>query len=59
MKFEGFNMNKQTDRQRGDIALIIIIVFGLLIGFLIKRVQIGLLIGITLGLLASVLIKRR
>ncbi|HLF47249.1 MAG TPA: hypothetical protein VI548_12535 [Chitinophagaceae bacterium] len=52
-------MSTQQNRGRSDIALVVTIVLGLLIGFLIKRVHIGLLIGIGLGLITSVLLKRR
>jgi hypothetical protein len=40
--------NKQQIR-RGEMAFIIAIVLGLVIGVLIKRVRIGILIGMVLG----------
>jgi len=46
-----------TDRR--NISLGVIIIIGLVIGFLIKRVQVGLLIGLVLGLLAVGLSSRR
>ena len=46
-----------TDRR--NISLGVIIIIGLVIGFLIKRVQVGLLIGLVLGLLAVGLSTRR
>ncbi len=52
-------MSSSPDKRRNDIALVVTIVLGLLIGFLIKRVHIGLLIGIALGLMTSVFLKRR
>ena len=39
-------MSSSPDKRRNDIALVVTIVAGLLIGFLIKKVHIGLLIGI-------------
>ena len=44
---------------RGNIAFVFLVVLGLLIGFLIKRVHIGLLLGLGMGLLASGLMRRR
>ncbi len=41
----------KPDTKRGEVAFIFTIVFGLLLGFLIKRVKIGIIIGIVLGLL--------
>jgi len=52
-------MNSQPDRNRGNIALVLIIVMGLVIGFLIKKVHIGLLIGIVLGLLSTIFVRKR
>jgi hypothetical protein len=43
--------NSSGDRR--NIAAVAAIVLGLLIGFFIKRVQIGLLIGLAIGLLAA------
>lgn len=44
---------KKADTKRGNIAFVFLIIVGLVIGFLIKRVHIGLLIGLALGLMAS------
>ncbi len=52
-------MSTQTNKGRGDIALVISIILGLALGFLIKRVSIGLLIGLAIGMIASVFLKRR
>ena len=52
-------MERKPDEKRGGIAFIFLIVIGLVIGFLIKRVHYGLLIGLTLGLLASGILRRR
>ena len=40
-------------QQRRKISFTMLIIIGLVIGFLIKRVALGLVIGIVLGLLAS------
>ncbi len=40
-------------QQRRKIGFTTLIIIGLIIGFLIKRVALGLVIGIVLGLLAS------
>ena len=42
------NDNKQQIR-RGEMAFIVAIVLGLVIGVLIKRVRVGILIGMILG----------
>lgn len=47
-------MSGKPDQKRGGIAFFFIIILGLVIGFLIKRVHIGLLIGLVLGLLDQV-----
>ena len=52
-------MSDKPDQKRGGIAFFVIIILGLVIGFLIKRVHIGLLIGLVMGLLASGLMRRR
>lgn len=53
-------MNKQEqNRPRLNIAAGLCIAVGLIIGILIKRVQVGLLIGLGLGLLGGMLIRRR
>jgi uncharacterized membrane protein (UPF0136 family) len=50
---------QKPDETRGSVALIFIIVIGLIIGYFIKRVQVGLIIGLALGLLGSGLWRRR
>jgi hypothetical protein len=44
---------RQPDKMRGNMAFVIAIVLGYLIGILIKRVHIGLILGLAIGLLAS------
>ncbi|WP_255551661.1 hypothetical protein [Aridibaculum aurantiacum] len=39
--------------------MVILILFGLALGFLLKRVGLGLLIGVVLGLLASGMMDKR
>lgn len=43
--------NKHEPRRR--ISFVIVIIIGLVLGLLIKRVALGLVIGIVLGMLAS------
>lgn len=52
-------MAVKPDEKRGGIAFIFLIVVGLVIGFLIKRVHVGLLIGLALGLFASGILRKR
>lgn len=52
-------MAVKPDEKRGGIAFAFIIVVGLVIGFLIKRVHVGLLMGLVLGLLASGMLRKR
>jgi uncharacterized membrane protein (UPF0136 family) len=52
-------MAVKPDEKRGGIAFAFIIVIGLVIGFLIKRVHVGLLMGLVLGLLASGMLRKR
>lgn len=49
----------KADNKRGNIAFIFVILLGYLIGFAIKRVQLGLVLGLALGLLASGLLRNR
>jgi hypothetical protein len=50
---------KKPDDTRGNIAFAFVILLGLAIGFLIKRVHIGLVIGLTLGFFASGIFRKR
>ena len=52
-------MAVQPDNKRGNIAFIFIVLLGYLLGFLIKRVQVGLIIGLAIGLFATVLTRKR
>lgn len=52
-------MADKPNATRGNIAFVFLIIVGLVIGFLIKRVHVGLLIGLALGLLSSGLLRRR
>lgn len=51
--------SRKPDEKRGGIAFIFLLIIGLGIGFLIKRVHVGLLIGLALGLLASGILRKR
>lgn len=42
---------KKPDARRGEMAFVVAIVLGLLLGIFIKRIRVGLVIGIGLGLL--------
>ncbi|MFN2456723.1 MAG: hypothetical protein ABR502_00840 [Chitinophagaceae bacterium] len=52
-------MAQQPNQQRGLIVFIFLIIVGLVIGFIIKRVHIGLIIGLALGFLSSGLLRRK
>lgn len=52
-------MAVKPNEKRGGIAFAFLIVLGLVIGFLIKRVHVGLLIGLALGLFASGILRKR
>ena len=52
-------MQRQPDQKRGNIAFVFLILVGLAIGFLLKRVHVGLLIGLALGFLASGILRKR
>lgn len=49
----------KPDRRRGNITFLFVVLLGYLIGFAIKRVQLGLVLGLALGLLASGIVRRR
>jgi hypothetical protein len=51
-------MPRKPDQRRGTIAFIFIVLLGYLLGFLIKRVQLGLILGLAVGLMATVLVRR-
>jgi hypothetical protein len=42
---------KKPDARRGEMAFMVAIVLGVLLGVFIKRIRVGLMIGIALGLL--------
>lgn len=50
---------RKPDERRGSIAFAFLVILGLVIGFLIKRVHVGLLIGLAMGLLASGILRKR
>lgn len=52
-------MERKPNEKRGQVTFAFMIILGLLIGFLIKRVHYGLVIGLAIGLLASGTLKRR
>lgn len=45
-------------QQRRKVSMVILIIIGLILGFLMKRVGLGLLIGVVLGLLASGMMEK-
>ena len=49
----------KPDQKRANIAFFAIVAAGYILGFLIKKVQIGLIIGLVLGLMASLMIRSR
>lgn len=51
-------MNNPSKGRR-DVSIAVVVIIGLIIGFLIKRVHVGLLIGVVLGLLAAGLLSNR
>jgi hypothetical protein len=40
---------RKPDAKRGDMAFIIAIILGLVVGVLIKRVRLGILLGLVIG----------
>jgi uncharacterized membrane protein (UPF0136 family) len=52
-------MEAKPDRRRGNLAFILIVLAGYLLGFFLKRVQLGLIIGLALGLMATMLPRKR
>lgn len=42
---------RKPDAKRGELAFIVAIILGLLVGLFIKRIRVGLVIGVVLGLL--------
>lgn len=50
---------KKPDDTRGAVAFGFVILLGLVIGVLIKRVTVGIVIGLAIGLLASGTLRRR
>jgi hypothetical protein len=42
---------KKPDARRGEMAFLVAIVLGVLLGVFIKRIRVGLMIGIALGML--------
>jgi hypothetical protein len=54
-------MAPKPDAKRGRIAFIFIVLLGYILGFFLKRVQLGLILGLAIGLLATGLVagKRR
>lgn len=52
-------MARKPDQRRGTFAFVFIVLLGYLLGFMIKRVQLGLILGLAIGLLATVLVRRR
>ncbi|MBD0377890.1 MAG: hypothetical protein ICV51_19965 [Flavisolibacter sp.] len=50
---------RKPDAKRANIAFVFLIIVGLVIGFLIRRVHIGLLIGLAMGLMAAGVWRKR
>lgn len=44
------NRDRRPSQGRGEMAILVAVVLGILLGTLIKRVRIGLLLGLGLGL---------
>jgi F0F1-type ATP synthase assembly protein I len=53
------NSNQQADVTRRNIAGVVAIILGLLIGIFIKKVKVGLIIGLVLGFIAYSLLRRK
>jgi hypothetical protein len=43
------SIQRKPDAKRGDMAFIIAIILGLVVGVLIKRVRLGILLGLIIG----------
>ena len=52
-------MAATPDKKRGRVAFIFIVLLGYILGFFLKRVQLGLILGLAIGLLATVLVRKR
>jgi F0F1-type ATP synthase assembly protein I len=52
-------MARKPDNTRATISFVFVILLGLAIGFIIKKVHIGLIIGLVIGLFASGFMRRR
>lgn len=50
---------KKPDSTRGTISFVLVVILGLVLGFMIKRVTLGLCLGLILGFMGSTLLKRR
>jgi hypothetical protein len=52
-------MERKPDRKRARVTFIFIVLLGYILGFFLKRVQLGLILGLAIGLLATVFTGRR
>jgi uncharacterized membrane protein (UPF0136 family) len=52
-------MERNPDKKRARVAFIFIVLLGYILGFFLKRVQLGLILGLAIGLLATGLTGRR
>ena len=50
---------RKPDTTRGTISFVLVVVLGLVLGFLIKKVTLGLILGLILGFMGSTVLKRR
>jgi hypothetical protein len=50
---------QKPDEKRGRIAFIFFILLGYVLGFFLKRVQLGLIIGLAIGLLSASIVRKR
>jgi uncharacterized membrane protein (UPF0136 family) len=52
-------MSRRPDEKRRTMSFLFIVLLGYLLGFLIKRVQLGLILGLAFGLMATVFMRRK
>lgn len=52
-------MTGKPNQQRRTITFLFIVLLGYLLGFLIKKVQLGLILGLAFGLMATVFMRRK
>jgi hypothetical protein len=52
-------MTRKPNETRRTTSFLFIVLLGYLLGFLIKRVQLGLILGLAFGLMATVFMRRK